>query len=56
MSYKCETCNNNYYVENLNSENNITEIQRCDECAVFASDTEARKKIINEEVVNGKQT
>ena len=41
----CETCNDNFYIETLNTETNRVEIQRCDECAIFASDAEARKTI-----------
>ncbi len=40
---RCETCNENFYIETLNTETNRVEVQRCDACAFFASDTEARK-------------
>tara|TARA_R100001510_G_C7630432_1_gene189380 strand:- start:999 stop:1163 length:165 start_codon:yes stop_codon:yes gene_type:complete len=42
---KCEECNDKGWIDAYNTNTNTQEIQRCDECKVFASDKDAQEFI-----------
>ena len=42
---KCEECNDKGWIDTYNTNTNTQEIQRCDECKVFASDKDAQEFI-----------
>ena len=45
LGNKCNECNDKGWIDTYNTNTNVQEIQRCDECKVFASDKEAREFI-----------
>lgn len=44
---KCELCEGSGYLKSFDMQKKRTETQRCDECAIFKSDAEARKAEAN---------
>ena len=39
----CEECNDKGWIDTYNTNTNVQEIQRCDECKVFTSDDKAKQ-------------
>lgn len=44
---KCDTCGGDGWIDTYNCKAKTQEIQRCDECKMFASDDEARDFVTN---------
>lgn len=47
---KCETCNNEYYINSFNTKTEKQEIQKCDDCNIYKSDEEIQKILILREL------